>query len=286
MTAQKFGGPWSLVKVEAVERYLSAFSLALSRQNFRRVYIDAFAGSGHFTFGDQAELPLLAETDAQRVYSGSALRALNTQPLFHNLFFIEQDAENIRALKELQSQDDRVEVCPGDANAELRKLFSTVDWSNTRGVLFLDPFGNSVEWTTLMEISRTKLDIWYLFPLSGIFRNAPLDHRSLTPDKHSSITKVLGTTNWETEFYRPLTQVQANLFSAEPLPSRRTANVTQIESFVKQRLETLFPYVLPPKRLLNPRKAPLFSLFFAMANPSKTAQKVASPIARHILQSL
>jgi hypothetical protein len=47
---QRFGGPWSLMKVQTVEKYLAAYTTALSKQNFRRVYIDAFAGSGSFTF--------------------------------------------------------------------------------------------------------------------------------------------------------------------------------------------------------------------------------------------
>jgi hypothetical protein len=57
------------------------------------------------------------------------------------------------------------------------------------------------------------------------------------------------------------------------------------EAFVKKRLESVFPLVLPPRRLLGPRRAPLFSLFFAMANRSKTAQQRARPIAAHILRS-
>jgi hypothetical protein len=41
-----FGGVWTLIKLEALEKYLVAFNNALSRQNFTRIYIYAFAGTG------------------------------------------------------------------------------------------------------------------------------------------------------------------------------------------------------------------------------------------------
>ena len=68
--------------------------------------------------------------------------------------------------------------------------------------------------------------------------------------------------------------------------TRRTADVDAIEAFVLARLQAMFPLVLPPKRLLGPTKAPLYSLFFAMANQSPQAQAVAVPIAKHLLASL
>jgi hypothetical protein len=55
---------------------------------------------------------------------------------------------------------------------------------------------------------------------------------------------------------------------------------------VKQRLESVFPLVLPPRRLLGPMNAPLYSLFFAMSNNSRPAQAVAVPIAKHLLSNI
>ena len=59
-----------------------------------------------------------------------------------------------------------------------------------------------------------------------------------------------------------------------------------IEAFVKMRLELIFPLVLPPKRLLGPTNAPLYSLFFAMSNKSPQAQALAMPIAKHLLSNI
>jgi three-Cys-motif partner protein len=151
-------------------------------------------------------------------------------------------------------------------------------------VIFLDPYGNSVEWGTLQEVAKTKLDVWYLFPLFGVYRNAPLDQAALTPDKRATVTKILGTDEWTREFYAAPIE-ERTLFDLPASGGKRSENVAGIEAFVKKRLESVFPLVLPPRRLLGPRRAPLFSLFFAMANRSKTAQQRARPIAAHILRS-
>ncbi|WP_157998421.1 hypothetical protein [Desulfosporosinus sp. OT] len=43
---QAFGGPWTLLKLDILEKYLSFFVQAMKNQNFKLCYIDAFAGSG------------------------------------------------------------------------------------------------------------------------------------------------------------------------------------------------------------------------------------------------
>jgi len=39
-------GPWARQKLDVLENYLSAYTTALSKQRFRLVFIDAFAGAG------------------------------------------------------------------------------------------------------------------------------------------------------------------------------------------------------------------------------------------------
>lgn len=286
MSAQRFGGPWSLVKIDAVAAYLKAFNTALKFQKFDRIYIDAFAGSGDFAYSTSGAGPLFDQDEALRMHAGSARRALETDPPFHRLIFIENDLKNIDSLQRLADADlgRRATVVPGDANGEVVRVCKQTSWQKTRGVIFLDPYGNSVEWTTLQEVASTNLDVWYLFPLSGVYRNAPRDQEALTDDKRATITRILGTDEWEQRFYKPPPQSDRTLFDVPAAASRRTENVDGIEAFVKERLKLIFPLVEQPLRLLGPSKAPLFSLFFAMANKSKKAQERARPIAAHILR--
>ncbi len=288
--SQAFGGPWSLLKVDAVEKYLHAYSNLMrekpsAARPFTRVYIDAFAGSGKFSFDEVVE-PALWDLQSERQHHiGSALRALKIAPSFDRLYFIDLSRANIDALDQQIQKDDRVQLICGDANAEVMQLCRKLDWRSTRGVIFLDPYGASVEWTTLEAISATQaLDVWYLFPLSGLFRNAPRDRRDLTPDKEAAVTRLLGWPGWVDAFYAPRDpSPQASLFdSSSDDTEYRDLNVTDMEEIVQRRLGTVFSHVEKPARLFA-NGAPLYSLFFAVSNPEPKAIGPAAKIARHIL---
>ena len=43
---QSFGGSWTLLKLEVLEKYLNFFVQTMKNKNFSLCYIDAFAGNG------------------------------------------------------------------------------------------------------------------------------------------------------------------------------------------------------------------------------------------------
>jgi|WetSurMetagenome_2_1015567.scaffolds.fasta_scaffold293415_2 three-Cys-motif partner protein len=49
MTAHRFGGGWTQIKLDVLEKYLSAYVTALKNKQFELLYIDAFAGTGEVT---------------------------------------------------------------------------------------------------------------------------------------------------------------------------------------------------------------------------------------------
>jgi three-Cys-motif partner protein len=150
---QKFGGPWSLLKVGAVEKYLRAYATVMSKQSFDLTYIDAFAGSGSFTFGEG--LTLIPADEAAQVFAGSVKRALAVSA-FKQLFFIENDERNIVSLRAVAGCDPRVEIIAGDANIQLIDLCQRLDWKNRRGVVFVDPCGPETNWGMLRAIAATR----------------------------------------------------------------------------------------------------------------------------------
>jgi three-Cys-motif partner protein len=286
MAAQRFGGPWTVLKVETVAAYLHEFCTALQNKParsrpFRRLYIDGFAGSGAFEFGEDDPSTFFPAT--QKVHAGSPIRALEIVPRFDELHFIEMEPNCVAELKEAVGADPRVAIHDGDANLVIAQICRSQNWSGTRGVIFLDPYDSAVDFGTLKPIADTgALDVWYLFPTMAVFRNAPISHTAMTSDKRATITRILGTDEWETEFYPEIKNPKQGLFGN--LPPERRADVHAIERFVKQRLETVFPSVIGPRTLRTQRNAPLFSLFFCVSNPSKAAQAVANRIAGHLLK--
>ena len=53
MTSQKFGGDWTAKKLNIFTSYLDAYLIALQNQKFKKIYIDAFAGTGEIWQGLQ-----------------------------------------------------------------------------------------------------------------------------------------------------------------------------------------------------------------------------------------
>ncbi|WP_165215730.1 three-Cys-motif partner protein TcmP [Affinirhizobium pseudoryzae] len=286
-----FGSSETERKLNCLRAYLSAYSTALKGQNFCRVYIDAFAGTGSRT-ETKAMLPFFDQDmqDVQEVTTpGSARIALETDPPFHSVVLIEQDPKKVAALKSVVDEypGNRAHVREGDANEIVKRICSRYDWhrEKMRGVIFLDPYGMEVAWETVEAIANTQaLDCWYFFPLSGLYRNAPLDPLKLDQVKITSITRVFGTDSWRRDWYEergPSDDLFGNLAAGET----RAASVDRIEQWVHDRLKTVFKgTVLKPLRLRHSKSnAPMASLFFAVGNPKPAAVKVASKIATHIL---
>jgi three-Cys-motif partner protein len=215
----------------------------------------------------------------------SGFNALHTPPSGKRLFFIESDERNIASLTTIARTDRRVEIIPGNANVKLFKLCGRLDWRYTRGVVFVDPFGPETDWSMLCAIATTRaLDMFWLFPLSAVYRNVPHNRAMLTPEKRATVSRCLGCTEWEEVFYSIPNTEEGDLFKETPKEQR--VDVDTIENFVTQRLKNIFPLVEKPARLLGPTKTPLFDLFFAMANPSEAARRVGSLIARHLLKAI
>lgn len=278
-----FGGVWTLIKLEALEKYLVAFNTALSKQSFTRIYIDGFAGTGRCDI----------KVDGERTsIDGSARRALAIDPPFHKYCFIELGPRKLAALKALEAEfpDKVIEVIRSDANAALKALCEHYRWRDERAVLFLDPYGMNVEWSTLEVIAKTgAIDVWYLFPYAGLYRQAAKNPEAMDTDKEESITRLLGTNEWRQVFYTP--KRQSSLFDAHPGEERGVDHVQMLE-FVSKRLNQLFPAVTAPKILYqggdakSPSGAPLFALYFAASNPKPAAFGLATRIANDILDTL
>jgi three-Cys-motif partner protein len=283
----EFGGVSTDLKLSLVQSYLERFVIALRRKFSQLWYIDAFAGTGERTVRLSAEpATFFDEGSPERVLQrrGSAQIAIDTQPQFDRLIFMDRKPEHYDALVRLAAgyPDRQIAVLQGDANEEIRRLVRRHEWTGTRAVMFLDPYGMSVEWSTLEEIRATEaIDVWYLVTLEGLFRQAALKESGLDARKEAAITRMLGTDEWRTEWYQP--SANGDLFGHAD--GQRTADVGEIEAYVWKRLETLFPKVLPPLRLRKDRGAPMFSLFFAISNPEPKAIGLATRIASHILKS-
>lgn len=284
----EFGGVSTDLKLSLVEGYLHAFTTAL-KGRFDLWYIDAFAGTGERTVkhaGHEGGIGV-APVDARvERLKGSARIALDTDPAFDRIVFIDANKRHVAALTQLAGPrlGKDVEVVRAKANDAVMAEIARKNWSGVRAVMFLDPYGMHVDWTTLQGIASTKaIDVWYLVSLSGLFRQATKNGRALSAQKRNAIIRMLGTTEWEDEWYRESNQV--SLFGESEPERFRVVSVPQIEAYVRRRLQTIFPSVSAPLTLRNSQNVPMFSLFFAVSNPEPKAIGLAMKIANHLLKN-
>lgn len=272
----RFGGVWTEVKLDAVSDYCQFFNKVLvDKPNpdrpFERWYLDAFAGSGtrrveRATGGLLEGRPAELET---KDMAGSVLKALQVEPPFHKLAFIEGHRGRFRSLEEIRAaHPERGIVCyHGDANQKLVEIFSSPPWSrqrggrgSARGLCFLDPYGMNVDWATLRLLAGTRaVDVWYLFPLEAVSRQLAANLERVDENKRRRLNEIFGTQTWRDDIYK--VETTRDLFAETIRTTTRQFDRGQIEQYSRDRLETIFSYVSDPLPLLHDTGRQLFSLF-------------------------
>ncbi|WP_338848757.1 three-Cys-motif partner protein TcmP [Massilia sp. W12] len=281
MTKHSFGGPWTEIKLDVLKQYLEFFNTALqyspSEKNpFRRVYIDTFAGTGRCDIQVGAGNILQIE--------GSAKIAIETNPEFDEIHLADLKHKHVQALENLAVQDGkkRVFVHEKDANIALLEILNKINWRATRGVLFLDPYGMAVRWSSLERIAATQaIDVWYLFPISAVCRQAANNFSKIDERKAASLDAVLGTEAWRAQFYKE--SGQGNLFDGHDSVLERQVAHQQITAWFQSRLMTIFKGWVNDPILLPDIGSPQFALFFAVSNPSPKAVSLSKKAAVHLL---
>jgi three-Cys-motif partner protein len=292
--AHRFGNASTDLKLEVIAAYLERFTTALRNQFPNLIYIDVFSGSGarevlHEALPANLVEPAREEWIEER--RGSARLALENEPPFSRLIFIENKKAFCRALRELADAypERRVDILRGDANSQVLEAIKQLRWAGTRGVMFIDPYGMQLKWETLKAISQTRsVDVWYLVTLQGLYRQATKNRKDITPKKRAALNRMLGTDDWERAWYtpKPIGTLFDHIVDTPAIGNIRVADVDEMETFVLARLKTVFPYVSPePLRLKTKGGAPGFALFFACSNPNPRAFGLAARIADHILKT-
>jgi three-Cys-motif partner protein len=285
-----FGGDWTSEKLKVLEAYLKSYTTALKRQQFKTAYIDAFAGTGYRAASDhdsqdwgQTDLfGELGEPEAKLWLDGSARLALKIDPRFDKYIFIERNQKRCIALEELKTDFPKlandIDIRRSEANKAITSLCQK-NWKGRRAVLFLDPYGMQVEWTTILAIARTEaIDMWLLFPL-GIGVNRLLTRTASIPEAWTRrLDLLLGTSDWFDAFYS--FEERRDLFG-EPVDRVVKASTETIGKFFNDPLKDIFAGVAKHPRVLRNRVGcPLYLLCYAAGNPK------GAPVAVRIAEDL
>lgn len=284
----QFGGNWTDEKLERLRKYLYAYNQIMKERNFDHTYIDAFAGTGYRTLRSEEHenellLPELGEDEPRSLLEGSARVALNVEPAFRSYIFIEKDPHRYAELQTLKEEfpQKRIDLINRDANEYLIEFCRTQDWRNRRAVLFLDPYGLQVDWTTIQAVAETKaIDMFYWFPLGVAVNRLLKRDGQISQGVKEALDRLFGGTRWYAEFYS--TQTQPSLFGDE-VSTQKTADFEAIQRYLIKRLQSIFTKVVEkPLALYNSKNNPLYLLCFAAGN--EKGAPTAVKIAQHVLK--
>lgn len=276
-TGQKFGGPWTVEKLNILSEYLNFYTTALKNQPFQLIYIDAFAGTGKINIGSEGKYVVI---------DGSARLALQASGQFAEYIFIEKKKSFAKELEEMVQQEfpqqaSRVKILNEDCNQALINICQKVNWKNSRAVLFLDPYAADVRWETLNAVAATEaIDVWYLFPF-GAANRLMKKAGEIDPTWQEKLNSIFGDNSWETRFYEESPQI--DLFN--DTPKERVVNTESLKKYIETRLNTIFSKVSPNSRVLSNRKnSPLFLFCFAVSSKKPKAIGLAMTVADYILR--
>jgi three-Cys-motif partner protein len=252
-------GPWSEDKLRLLSKYLNAYTVIMQDQHWCRNgyhYIDAFAGTGRPRARDE-----------ERYVDGSPRIALTVPRPFRSYTFIEKSSWRVQKLQQLQEEfpDRDIRIREGDCNRIIvTDIAPHIRYERfNRGLIFLDPFGMDVEWSTIERIAETRaLEIFLNFPVMALNRTVlPNDPNALTQAQIERMNRFWGSTDWRDDIYEEV----PTLFGPVPMKIRSTTG-ERLGRLFKNRLEEVFPYVTEPLLMTNSKNAPLYCLMLAGHN--------------------
>lgn len=269
----EFGGNWTLEKLDMLENYLNAYTTVLKKKHFfHLIYIDGFAGTGGVN--------LKYDNHVTEYTDGSVTRALAVKDRrFDRLFCIEKDHNRCMQLKRRLGDCSRCVVKENDFNDFIDNV--EIDWKKTRGVVFIDPFGADVNWSTIKRIAGfNALDMWLLYPTSAITRLFP---KGKLPDEavsgwNDKLTAIFGGDEWK-DLYKEDSQ---RTLTGEPRHLRD--NAEKISKLYQKKLKQLFVdrFLDKTYEFRIQTNMVLFEFMFCVGNPSGIP--IAKRLANHILK--
>ena len=280
-------GPWAREKLQALGQYLNFYTTVLKKQSHwlrGTIFVDAFAGPGLSrvrTKEKAAEPPGLFGPDPEsdkaeaEFLKGSPRVALDIANPFTSYIFVERDPQRIADLQALKNQyasTRAITVHEGDANAAVQGwLTSGIDWAHHRAVVFLDPFGMQVPWSTMETLAKTKaVEVIINFPLGMAIQRLLTRSGDIPPGWQMSLDTFFGSPEWRDLIYAE----DADLFG--PKKRKVEGSGVKLLEWYRARLKAIFGHVSTARLIKNTRGNPLYYLIWA--GPNATGLKGAEHI--------
>lgn len=266
-------GPWAKEKLEALGQYLGFYTTVLKKQGHwlqGTIFVDAFAGPGLSrvrTKKKTIEPPGLfgpdPESDRAEIefLKGSPRVALEITNPFSSYIFIERDVQRIAELNALKTEYlgiRAIDVRADDANTALQTwLASGIDWKHHRAVVFLDPFGMQVPWSTIELLAETNaIEVIVNFPLGMAIQRLLTKSGDIPKGWQISLNTFFGSEGWRNLAY----QADTDLFG--PKVNKVADSGIKLLEWYRGRLRRAFGNASTARLIKNTRGNPLYYLIW------------------------
>ena len=288
-------GPWAAEKLERLRKYISAYTTVLSNQRWCEgfFYIDAFAGSGLHQIrhaegpvDDAQQLLLQASEFAQEqleqksLLAGSPRVALEIARPFSHYTFIEKNPDRAAQLQQLATEFDgvrRISIVSEDCNAFLlSRVVSSqkVSWKSHRALVFLDPFGMQVPWSTIEALAATgpgAIEIFLNFPVGMAIQRLLPRKPQFSDEMRLKLDLYFGSDDWFDLLYKK----KRGLFEDDDPRKVENSGAVLVEWY-RERLKRAFGHASQPLLIRNTRGAHLYYLLVASGNA--TGVRIANDV--------
>jgi three-Cys-motif partner protein len=267
-------GPWAREKLDALRQYLDFYTTVLKKQGHwlrGTSFVDAFAGPGLSKIRKKEKTAAAglfpeAEPGQEEYLEGSPRVALEIANPFTSYIFIDSDKQRVAELEALKKEygtTRNIVVRKGDANTELHSwLASGIDWKHHRAVVFLDPFGTQVSWTTIEALAKTGgIEVIINFPLGMAVQRMLMKSGEIPEGWQISLDTFFGSPDWRKVVY----EEGQDLFGPKTRKAKNTAD--RLLAWYRARLKALFGYVSTPRLITNTRGNSLYYLIWAGPHP-------------------
>ncbi len=199
---------WSALKLIFLDHVADVYS-GIMRQHYpgRYHYVDLFSGSG---------VGAVEDNKNDRIF-GSPL--IVTKRQFPEFIFCDQDRDYTDALRAridtLSIPNLNYNIHQGDCNSTIEEILPSIEGERQHSLIFIDPYGMELEWSTFERILGLNADIVFNFMTKSIARG---------------ITQKGKTTEASRKFFRTpsaLEEINASFKTEDPLGDRLLSQYIQ-----------------------------------------------------------
>ena len=274
MSKNKFGGSWTEDKMEIVVSYAKAYLTIMHKQAWAKtMYFDGFAGSG-----------VIESEVNENVIKGTALRVLDiVEPSPFDLYYFVELNEGHKIELEETIQENyfgrNAHVVSADCNDKITRMADYLRNNKSfRALAFIDPYGMSVNWSSIEALQGLGVDLWILVPTGiGISRLLKNDG-NISESWLNKLEKFLGLPHEEIKEHFYKTRAANTLFGVETVIEKEKDTVNRAGKLYKARLNTIFKFVSDPFVMKNSTNSIMYHFMMATNNP--TALKIANEVIK------